>query len=65
MKLPKTSEKCFYKHIKVVLWKKRLLKTANIRKMTKNGLNAKALGHAKYSVWKKKIKLPKTCEKRF
>ena len=33
--------------------------------MAKNGHNAKAIAHAKYSVWVKKIKLPKTCEKRF
>ena len=33
--------------------------------MTKNGLNARAIAHAKYSVWIKKIKLPKTCQKRF
>ena len=33
--------------------------------MSKNGYNAKAIAHAKYSVHVKKIKLPKTCEKRF
>ena len=33
--------------------------------MTKNGHNAKAIAHAKYSVKTKKIKLPKTCEERF
>ena len=33
--------------------------------MTKNGLNANGMGHAKYSVWIKILKLPKTCEKRF
>ena len=33
IKLPKTCEKRFYKHITVVLCKKRLEKTANIRKM--------------------------------
>ena len=32
--------------------------------MAKNGHNAKAIAHAKYSVWVKKIKLPKTCQKR-
>ena len=32
-KLPKTCEKRSYKRIKVVLWKNRLLKIANIRKM--------------------------------
>ena len=33
--------------------------------MAKNGHNAKAIAHAKYSVWVKKIKFAKTCEKRF
>ena len=33
IKLPKTCEKRFYKHIRVVPCKKRLQKTANIRKM--------------------------------
>ena len=32
--------------------------------MAKNGHNAKAIAHAKYLVLLKKIKLPKTCEKR-
>ena len=57
LKLPKPCEKRFYKHIKVVLCKKWLEKTANIRemrvflKMAKIGHNAKAIAHAKYSVW--------------
>ena len=33
--------------------------------MAKVGHNAKAIAHAKYSLWAKKIKLPQTCEKRF
>ena len=33
-------------------------------KMAKNGHNAKAIAHAKHLVCEK-IKLPKTCEKRF
>ena len=33
IKLPKTCEKRFYKHVKVVLCKKRLEKTTNIGKM--------------------------------
>ena len=33
IKLPKTCEKRLYKHIRVVLCKRRLEKTANIRKM--------------------------------
>ena len=58
IKLPKTCEKCFYKHIKVVLCRKRLEKTANIRKMRAflkyPKMAIKALAHAKYSVWVKK-----------
>ena len=33
--------------------------------MAKNGHNAKAIAHAKYWLWVKNIKFPKTCEKRF
>ena len=33
IKLPKTYKKRLYKHIRVVLYKKRLQKTANVRKM--------------------------------
>ena len=33
--------------------------------MTKNDHNTKAIAHAKYSNWGKKIIFPKTCEKRF
>ena len=33
--------------------------------MAKNGHNAKAIAHAKYSLGVKKLKLPKICEKRF
>ena len=70
VKLPKTCEKRLYKHIRVVVCKKGLEKTVNIQKinsvlkMAKNGHQAKAIAHAKYSVWVKKKKLPKTCEKR-
>ena len=39
-------------------------KNESISKIAKNGRNAKAIAHAKYSVWSK-IKLPKTFEKRF
>ena len=38
-------------------------KNESILKKARNGHNAKAIAHAKYSVWVKK-KLPKTCEKR-
>ena len=59
-KLPKTCEKRFYKHIKVVLCKKLLEKkklifeNRSILKVTKNGHNTKAAAHPKYSVWVKK-----------
>ena len=33
--------------------------------MAKHDLNAQAVAHAKYSLWVKKTKLPKTWEKRF
>ena len=57
LKMPKTCDKRLYKHITLVLCKKRLQKTANIRKMRpfskigKNGHNAKAIAFAKWSVW--------------
>ena len=59
IKLPKTCEKRFYKHIKVILYKKTALKNGqyskneSILKMTKNGHNAKAIAHEKYSSWVK------------
>ena len=40
-------------------------KIESISKMAKNGHNAKAIAKGKYSVWVKKIKLPKTCRKPF
>ena len=33
--------------------------------MGENGHNTKAIAHAKYSILGQKIKLPKTCKKRF
>ena len=72
IKLPKTCQKRFYKHIKVVLCKKkRLQKTANIRKMRSFWKWPKmATMQSLYSPCKiltlgQKLKLPKTCEKRF
>ena len=66
IKLPKTCKKCCYKHIQVILCKKRLQKTAHIRKM---GVFWKWPQYKGYSPCKilslgQKIKLPKTCEKR-
>ena len=58
IKLPKTCEKRFYKHITDVLYKKRLLKTPNIWEWHdfenwKNGHYAKAIAFAKWSFWVK------------
>ena len=61
LKMPKTCEKRFYKNIRVVLCKKPLEKTPNIREMRilKIGHLAKAIAHAKaiafakWSVWVK------------
>jgi len=56
IKFPKTCEKPFYKHIKIVLCKNWLKKQLIFEKWEnfKNGHNAKAMAHAKYSVWVKK-----------
>ena len=62
LKMSKTCEKPFYKNIRVVLCKKPLEKTPNIREMRstlKIGHLAKAIAHAKaiafakWSVWVK------------
>ena len=65
IKLPKTCEKRFYKHITDVLCKKRLQKTFHIREMRGYWKLEKMPTIEKWSVCVKKIKLPKTCEKRF
>ena len=70
LKLPKTCEKRFYKHIKVVLCKKGLLKTANIWKMrtfSKDQKWPQCEGYRQCKILSldQKIKLAKTCEKRF
>ena len=69
IKLPKTCKKRFYKHIKVVLCKKRLEKTANIQKMRafeKFPKMATVQGYSfcKLAAWLKNLK-QKRCEKRF
>ena len=68
-KLPKTCEKRFYKHIKVVLCKIRLLKTANNRKLRAfyDQKWPQCKGYSPYKILSldQKIKYPKTCEKRF
>ena len=59
LKMPKRCEKRFYDHIRVVVCKKPLKKTLNIRKnesilkMAKIGHDAWAIAHAKWSVWVK------------
>ena len=66
-KWPKTCEKMFYKHVRVVLWKKPLHKTPNIWEMRPFWKSPSWKG---YILWKmvslgEKLKWPKTCEKRF
>ena len=54
LKWPKTCQKRCYKHVRVVLCKKPLQKTPNIRDMRpfwKSALFAKAIDFAKWSVW--------------
>ena len=69
IKLPKTCEQRPYKHIRVVLCKKRLQKTANIRKMRtflKWPKIAQSRGYSPCKILSlgQNRKLPKTCEKR-
>ena len=60
IKLLKTREIRLYKHIRAVLLKKRLEKTANIQKkgsilkMAESGHNTMTIAHAKYPIWVKK-----------
>ena len=67
IKLPKTCDKCFYKHIKVVLCKRQLEKAANIRKTRAFLKWPQCKGYSPYKILSlgQKMKLPKTCEKRF
>ena len=70
IKLPKTCEKLFYKHITDVLCKKRLQKTLNIREIGRFWKLEKWPQCKGYSLCKRvnlgqKIKLPWTCKKRF
>ena len=69
VKLPKTCGKRLYKHITVVLWKKRMEETANIRKMRpfwklEKWPLLKGYSLCKVVSFPQKIKLPKTCGKR-
>ena len=55
-KCPETCEKRFYKHVRVVLCKKPLEKTPNIREMRpfwKSAILQSAIDFAKWSVWVK------------
>ena len=70
IKLPKTCGKRFYKHITDVLCKKRLQKTLHIREMRRfwkleKWPLCKGYSLCKMVILAQKIKLPKTCEKRF
>ena len=64
--LPKTCEKCLYKHITVVLCKKQLQKTTNIRKMRAFCKWPQCKGYSPCKIINlgQEIKLPKTCQKR-
>ena len=69
MKMPKRCEKRLYKHIKVVLCKKRLEKKANIRKMRafsklQEMATMQAFSPCKILSFGQKLNMPKRCEKR-
>ena len=53
LKWPKTCEKRFWKHVTVVLCKKPLQKTPNIREIQQFSNLAKAIDFSKWSVWLK------------
>ena len=70
IKLAKTCQKRFYKHIKILLCKKRLEKRTHIRNMRAFWKWLKVPQCKGYSSCKilnlgQKIKLPKACQKRF
>ena len=70
IKLPKSCEKRFYKHITDVLGTKRLQETLCIREMRgfwklEKWAHCKGYSLSKMVSLRQKIKLPKTCEKRF
>ena len=70
LKMPKTCDKRLYKHITVVLCKKRLQKTANIRKirpfwkLAKMPTMQRLWPFCKMVSLGQKLKMPKTCDKR-
>ena len=68
-KMPKTCDKRLYKHIRLVLCKKRLQKAANIWEMRPSWKLQKWPLCKGYSLCKvvslgQKLKMPKTCDKR-
>ena len=68
--MPKTCQKRFYNHVRVVVCKKRLQKTPNIRKMrafekSQNWPRGKGYRLCKIATLGQKLKMPKTCQKRF
>ena len=67
LKWPKTCEKRFYKHVRVVLCEKPLEKTPNIREMRRFWKSAILQSYrlCKIVSLGQKLKWPKTCEKRF
>ena len=67
LKWPKTSEKRFCKHVRVVLCKKPLEKSPNIQKWDhfENRPSCKAYRLCKMVSLGQKVKRPKTCEKGF
>ena len=68
LKFQKTCQNPFYKSFRVVLCKKPLQKTPNIRQnksIFEIGHHAKAIAHAKSSLWLKKLKFQKTCQNPF
>ena len=67
LKWPKTSEKRFCKHVRVVLCKKPLEKSPNIQKWDhfENWPSSKAYRLCKMVSLAQKLTWPKTCEKRF
>ena len=67
LKWPKTCEKRFWKHVRVVLCKKPLEKSPNIRKWDhfENRASCKGYRLCKMVSLGQKLKWPKSCEKRF
>ena len=67
-KMPQTCEKPFYRNVTVVLRKKPLEKTPNIREMRpfwKSPMSGKGYRPCKMVSLGQKLKMPKTCEKPF